>query len=306
MSEITDKRALHSFWETHGFSTSILDPTDFKRIHQHDEVELQIIENASCSMIIGHQRCLFPQGQLVVRWGAIPHGALVVHQGTPMSYCLHLPTAWFIDWGLSSHLVDAVLMGTQIEAPIETQPCSDVALIKHWDALLVDGDEEAREIVLLEVQARLKRIDRSLNQARMRGEDSKRLPEDLFPATAFEKMVVKIARDHCTEISIQDIAKAASISESHAMALFRKHSGITIHEYLTRYRISTAQRLLACTSQKITVLARECGFISPARFHIAFKKICGMTPRHYRNTVLSTPRRNSGKAAPRRGSGVTP
>ena len=67
-----------------------------------------------------------------------------------------------------------------------------------------------------------------------------------------------------------------------AMRLFRKFSGMTIHEYLLRHRVSNAQRLLSTTDIKIDDVAAQSGFGSATRFYAAFQKVVGKPPAEYR------------------------
>jgi transcriptional regulator GlxA family with amidase domain len=53
-------------------------------------------------------------------------------------------------------------------------------------------------------------------------------------------------------------------------------------DYLTRIRISMAQRLLVTTDLKISEVACQSGFNTVCRFYIAFRQLCGQTPRKYR------------------------
>jgi transcriptional regulator GlxA family with amidase domain len=58
------------------------------------------------------------------------------------------------------------------------------------------------------------------------------------------------------------------------------HTGIL--DYLTQYRVAHAQRLLVTTDLPVLEIALACGFNSLSRFYAAFKKICGRSPRTYR------------------------
>jgi AraC-like DNA-binding protein len=66
------------------------------------------------------------------------------------------------------------------------------------------------------------------------------------------------------------------------MSLFKKALGITLIDCVTQHRVSHAQRLLATTDEKIIEVALNSGFTSLSRFHEAFKRACGCTPKDYR------------------------
>lgn len=67
------------------------------------------------------------------------------------------------------------------------------------------------------------------------------------------------------------------------MSMFKKTFNLTINEYLTQYRMSHAQRLLATTNMKVIDIAMESGYATLSRFYDVFTKHCGCTPGGYRS-----------------------
>ena len=57
---------------------------------------------------------------------------------------------------------------------------------------------------------------------------------------------------------------------------------MTMLEYITRQRVSHAQRLLATTDRGVLNVMQECGFTSPTRFYAVFLRFAGSTPGDYR------------------------
>jgi len=66
------------------------------------------------------------------------------------------------------------------------------------------------------------------------------------------------------------------------MNLFKKAFNITLNKYVTRHRMSHAQRLLATTNKRIVEIALEVGYQGLSRFYDAFRKSCGCAPGRYR------------------------
>ncbi|MCX6873137.1 MAG: helix-turn-helix transcriptional regulator [Verrucomicrobia bacterium] len=83
-------------------------------------------------------------------------------------------------------------------------------------------------------------------------------------------------------VSVGEIAEALGFHPNYLMRLFRQLTGMPLMEYMTRQRVTHAQRLLATTNLKIIDVAMESGFGSVCRFHTVFAKLCGATPRQYR------------------------
>ena len=257
---------------------------DFREIHQHTEIEVSIIAGGALTTLFGDRRYARRSNRLAVCWGAVPHGAIRTTNGRPIAYSLHIPLALFNSWKLPEALVARLLHGHLIEDRPQTSPCPDLALLQHWRRLLAANDSPAREIVLHEIQARLRRLARGLRDAAPSG----RAATPVHPnrdAQSFEKMLAAIHAQHPSPLTVRQIAQAAGIGPDHAMHVFREVCGVTIHEHLIQCRIFTAQRLLATTDEKVAAIGQASGFRSSDCFHSAFKRICGCTPRRYRETI---------------------
>ena len=83
------------------------------------------------------------------------------------------------------------------------------------------------------------------------------------------------------DINIRAIAEAIDISESHLSHIFKKETDYTVNAYITRYRMSTAMKLLKSKSHKIYEVAELVGYRDIAYFSTIFKKITGVNPSEY-------------------------
>ena len=84
-------------------------------------------------------------------------------------------------------------------------------------------------------------------------------------------------------ISLDDIARCASISNSSALSLFHKYLHTTPVQYLIGYRLKEASRLLSSTEYSISAIAQKTGFENVGYFCRKFKETYGFTPTGYRN-----------------------
>lgn len=87
------------------------------------------------------------------------------------------------------------------------------------------------------------------------------------------------------DISIQDIANAAGISEGHLRKCFRQELAVSVVEYLTGYRIDKAKKLIESREYKVSEIYRHVGFTSSQYFSYVFKKLEGITPGEYLRRV---------------------
>ena len=63
--------------------------------------------------------------------------------------------------------------------------------------------------------------------------------------------------------------------------VFKKKTGMTIHQYHTRLRIMESMRLMRESTLNISQVAEEAGYMDPLYFSTVFKKINGISPTEY-------------------------
>ncbi len=103
-------------------------------------------------------------------------------------------------------------------------------------------------------------------------------------ADAVDAVRALIERDFARNLTLEDMARAADVSNSYLLKLFRTHLGATPYEYLLRQRITEAKRLLAETDARVGEIAGLVGFASESNFSYRFSHMVGMSPRAYRKS----------------------
>lgn len=252
----------------------------FVEVHQHTEVEFIIYEYGPTTMLFGGRKLKLPPLHLTVFWGAMPHHALSADPKA-IAHVLRIPMPLVLQWNLPAWLIQQLVDFQVLMDDPAQLPCSDLALMKHWFQLLGRQSVETERIVMLEAEARLRRmaLDRRASPA-------------LAPRTAgagrLERLVETIARRCLGPLRIPDVAREAGLTRSYAMRLFRKEMGMTMLEYITRQRVSHAQRLLATTDRGVLDVMQACGFTSTTRFYKVFHDIAGCKPGDYRRKFHPT------------------
>jgi AraC-like DNA-binding protein len=102
----------------------------------------------------------------------------------------------------------------------------------------------------------------------------------LWIKAAFES----IEKNLTVGISLTELAKNASVTPAHFSRVFKKLTGLTLIDFVTKKRMIKAKGLLQETDAKILVIAEMCGFESLPHFHRTFKKYVGMTPAKFRRS----------------------
>lgn len=112
------------------------------------------------------------------------------------------------------------------------------------------------------------------------GEDARRL----------DRVVEMLTADLSAPPSLEALAATAGMSHVRLNRCFRKACGVTVFEWLRRYRLDRARRCLDDPEQSVTEVAFRCGFSSSSHFASAFRERFRCTPQEYR-------RREKGSAA---------
>lgn len=87
------------------------------------------------------------------------------------------------------------------------------------------------------------------------------------------------------ELNLKQVAKAVHTSTFYFCKIFKKATGITFTEYLTRIRIEKAREMLVNPHTRISEAAFAVGFQSLSQFNRAFKKILGESPTEWRRKL---------------------
>jgi len=96
---------------------------------------------------------------------------------------------------------------------------------------------------------------------------------------------VRFSREHYAEqISLADIAAAASISPFHLTRVFKKTMGMSPHQYLVEVRVHSARALVSAGGghPSLAEVAAAVGFADQSHLTRQFKRILGTTPKKVR------------------------
>jgi AraC-like DNA-binding protein len=91
-----------------------------------------------------------------------------------------------------------------------------------------------------------------------------------------------ITENYAGRITIGDLAKRCSYSESQFTRLFRRHMRMSAYAFVEQVRIHHALEALKHGATSIIQIALDCGFYDHSAFVKRFKKFTGTTPLRYR------------------------
>ena len=124
----------------------------------------------------------------------------------------------------------------------------------------------------------LEETEKKLGGKQEKEEDSGKIP-NLF----VQKAADYIKLNYSEKISIKEIADQLYLSPNYLREVFKKHTGKTISEYLTEYRLEKACQLLDHAEYRVGDVSGMVGIHDGRYFSNMFKKKYGMTPTEYRN-----------------------
>lgn len=123
-------------------------------------------------------------------------------------------------------------------------------------------------------------------------------PERPLPSLAHRARKFIQTHAHSENCSVAEIAHGCGVSPAHLSRVFHKSTGLTVTDYLARFRVANARSLLARQEHSITEIAFACGFQSISQFNRTFKKVEGCPPSQIR-AGQQPPRESSKDNLPR-------
>ena len=104
------------------------------------------------------------------------------------------------------------------------------------------------------------------------------------PGDAYvEAALTDIGERYMMDLSADSVAGRLKISGDHLTRLFKRSTGLTFNEYLTRFRMRRAMELLRDPSVRIGEVADLCGYRDARSFSTLFRQTVGLTPSEFRH-----------------------
>jgi AraC family transcriptional regulator len=89
------------------------------------------------------------------------------------------------------------------------------------------------------------------------------------------------------DLSMAQIASSVNISPTYFASLFKKTTGISLHQYVISQRVERAKLLLSKnTDLTIANIASQVGFSSQSHLNYHYKRLTGMTPKQFTNSKV--------------------
>lgn len=177
------------------------------------------------------------------------------------------------------------------DKPFEFNAIRVEPVIKAEHITLLNAIEHAREkdaleleervLAFLEAVLRIKPYAAAWDDACCKSAASKREHDELVAQT--KVAIGKYFRD---KLSLGFIGRTVYHSPFSLSRIFKRHTGITIHQYLIRTRLLHGLEILAdCDQDKIGNIGVDLGFASHSHFTTSFNQVFRMTPSRFQEKI---------------------
>lgn len=112
-------------------------------------------------------------------------------------------------------------------------------------------------------------------------------PRDTDSRTGLVRQEIEsYIRVHFSEdLSMQDMARVMNYSDAYFCKLFKQCFKVNFSTYLNEFRVDHAKHMLAETGESIKEISIACGYTDSNYFTRVFRRITGMTPSEYRQSL---------------------
>ena len=111
--------------------------------------------------------------------------------------------------------------------------------------------------------------------------------QETSDASHMQKAISYIHQHFAESPSLTEVAALLHYNPRYFSTVFKKVNKVSYLEYLNRLKVNQAKKNLLYTQSSISFISDACGFVSPVTFRRVFRAYCGMTPREFRNLMLS-------------------
>ena len=110
------------------------------------------------------------------------------------------------------------------------------------------------------------------------------IPSSLSIAAKVEEII----RQNLNQpITCEEIARQVFLNPEYLSRLFHKKTGKKLSNYIIELKMKEAKKLLKTTDKSVSTISMELGYGNFSHFSKCFRKVCGVSPQEYRETILS-------------------
>ena len=235
-------------------------------VHYHEEHELYYMQEGRTTYFIDDEIYGVEKGDFVFVARGILHGTDSGECKKNARILLNFPDSVFVQEAEPLYLE---LCGSPvIHVPGEQR--GELEALFHKIEKEYNQKEPYKDILIHSyIREILVRLCRYRCEGRQKIQESDQI---IYEITAY------IGENYGQDISLQEISRRFSISESYLSRKFKAVTGIGLNRYITYVRISNAEKLLKGGGVSVAEAARSCGYNDSNYVSLVVQRIQGVTP----------------------------
>jgi AraC-like DNA-binding protein len=264
----------------------VRDPDMRETRHWHDCLEITCLRSGKVDYFVDGETYCMGRGDVIIFNDVEPHGWDVLSESAMEEARASALVATF-----SPELVTegASLFDYEYLSPFKERGSN------FRNRLSADDEGVARLVALLEeahveyeaegpgyrlmIKAIVLQLLTLLQRCHRRGSPRTEMLESRRKALERVAGALDFIQDHFREdISLDDAAREAGMSPHYFSTYFKKATGSSFVETLTRLRVCKARELAMGTDRTIADIAMDCGFNNAANFYRAYRRVFGVSP----------------------------
>ncbi|GGG06635.1 AraC family transcriptional regulator [Paenibacillus abyssi] len=262
-------------------STSPIDPV----LHSHSYYEVYYFHEGKCNYLIGDKIFVLEPGDLIIMYGMTLHCAKIDKSVEYVRSIVHF---------------EPDILRPFLEPPFTINVLQPFQELKNHRIQLRGKDKEEAERILFFMHEQQQRQDR-IGDNRMRLAFADLLyfvyerclqPLQSRPELPSEKertvqgIISFLEQNYAEDLNLEHLQGHMHLSRSYLAKIFKEVTGVTIFDFVYRWRINQARILFLIQPQlSVTDVGFQVGFKHLAHFSRLFKQHIGVTPEQYRKQV---------------------
>ena len=260
-------------------------------LHYHEEYELNLILNgAGVKRIIGDHTETIGNMELVLVGNNLPHGWFTHQyswqQGMPeiIEITVQFHRDFFDEKLLRRNQLYFIrnLMERSARGISFSQDTIERLLPRLSKLSEKSGFDSVLELMSILHDLSISRNTRLLANSTFTSENIN------YNSRRLEKVFTHLRDHYHREITLEEVARVADMTEVSFSRFIKKRTGKTFVESLNEIRLGHTSRLLIDTTHSIAEVAYKCGFNNLSYFNRIFKSKNGCTPKEFRDNYIGT------------------